>query len=218
MNKELEEFIQTKRQKGISDSHISSTLIAAGWSKELIDAHLQPGSVEDPVPLPPVHASARHTSTSFKYGTYGVEYIVMLLSLWIAAVAFGASLFYLISPNSGMYGTGELFSAASTAALLVNLPIYTLLFFRLKRQEKKSPLLRQNILRYIGIYIALISTFLTAVGHIIWNLFILMGGDGYNEHKHSSVTEILHILIILAIAVPIWIYYSRELRMNNKKS
>ena len=78
--------------------------------------------------------------------------------------------------------------------------------------------MRQNILRYIGIYIALIITFLTAVGHIIWNIYILMGGDGYSESKHSSATEILHILIILAIAAPIWIYYSRELRMNNKKS
>lgn len=203
MNKELASYIKARRKDGMGDKELLTVLVEAGWPKDLAAKHLHHDVPEPPHP--------KHGALNA--GSYPVEYIIMLLALWASAVSLGMGLYYLTFVTGG-YGDGA-FSAAATAVLLVSLPIYTFLFFRLKKLEKKQPSLKNNRLRAFGIYAALAVTIVTAAGHIIWSIYSMLGGSNYYgevQVEEHVVRDIARIAIVLIIAVPIWIYYSRELK------
>lgn len=224
MNQDLEAYIDIKRQHGATDEQIKDILLAAGWDHKMVDEHLH--APHDEVPTPAV-TRKKTVSKPRNSGTYGLEYAIMMIALLIVASGLGYAISYVVDSTNdtySFYGDGSLLSAAITASLIVSLPIYTFLFFRTSRQEVKAPSLRENIVRKISIYAALIITFLTTIGHIMWSVFMIISGGFSSYYSYESDSnyspgdDIVRAVVVLLIAAPIFAYYYRELRKSENKS
>ncbi len=234
MNQELKDYIQRKRADGVSDEQISTNLIAAGWPEEMISNSIK-ANLDDDVPPPPAPLLQQQNTTSthsaaitandnddINDGSFGVEHLIMMLSLWIAVGSFSGLLHTLlestVNPGTVDAAASSGISPVATAGLLVSLPVFTFLFFRTRREEERNFLLKRNKLRRFGIQAALVIAFLTAICHIGWGIYNLMSGggdssyDSYNDPTNSPAIEVGHILITLALASGVILYFQRQIR------
>jgi heme/copper-type cytochrome/quinol oxidase subunit 2 len=116
----------------------------------------------------------------------------------------------------GTAGAGDTSSnSLAIVALLVTLPIFVVLFFRLRQAEKTEPTIRRDPSRKHAVQVTLVVTFLTGIFKIITYLYSLInGGHGFldfsNIQTASPVADLLHTLITLVIAGTIFAYYWRD--------
>lgn len=214
MNPELQNYIEKKRAEGTSDEQIKANLVAAGWDATLVQSALRSDKQDDvPAPPPVTRPVFKPQEDKVESGSYGVEYIIMMLSLWIAAGSLASLMHYVV----GMFGADDgladldyIFNAAATAGLLVSLPVFTFLFFRLHKQEAREPRIKNNGSRKLSIYAALIIAFLTAIFQVIWGVFALMSSDS------KPFIEVANIAVTISVAGPIIFYYLRQIRGAKK--
>ncbi len=178
-------------------------------------SNLQTESDDDDRPVPVVHA----------YSTYGMEYVIMFLSLGVAAISWGTLLHgiidVLVKGNLGV--TGEFINPYAVSALAVSFPIFAFLFLRLAGIEETHPTLLRDASRRRGMQIVLVVSFLIGLSKLIGYIYSLINTSsiaddaaGYLSFysqtagvsdSQSAIGDFLHLLITLAIAGSIFGYY-----------
>ncbi len=215
MNPQLQQYIATKRIAGVPDNLIKDNLIAAGWSADLVSVGLGETNHNDAPPPPPSATTTMPTQSApvtvvATRSTQGLEYLIMFISLWVAATSLA---FLLHGTVDGLFNnTGsleEVLPLASTA-ILVTLPIFSLMFLRLKRSEQKNPNERNDPSRKNAIHLTLIVTFLLGLYNVITYLYGFMGGHQDYETHVSPIADLLHTVITLGITGSIFTYYWRD--------
>ena len=216
----LSEYIAAAREKGHSDDQIKHDLIAAGWDKKMVSAALMPDA-DLPVPPPPTETDPSSPRPVVQnLSTRGLEFIIMFIALGVAAVALGSilhsSVNTLFGSNESILGSGGSVPFAASA-LVVAFPILAYLFLRLQKAELANPSLRLDASRKRAIQITLVVTFLVGLGNVIYFVYSLMSGnnnDSYNTFGSSAANSLLgnfvHLVITLAIAGGIFVYYWRD--------
>ena len=220
-NKALIQYIAAARKKGHSDEQIKHDLVAAGWNAKMVAASIA-GESDLPVPPPPaVRGEGAPRAVVQNFSTRGLEYIIMFIALGVSAVSLGSILHSTINALVGSEqsalsgGNGAVPFAAS--ALVVSFPVLAYLFLRLKNAELSDASLRADASRKRAIQLTLIVTFLVGLGNVIYFVYSLMAGDTvdtYNSFGSPAASSILgnfvHLLITLAIAGGIFMYYWRD--------
>jgi len=230
-NSALTAYIAAARKKGHADDQIKRDLTDAGWNPGQVAAALSPA--EDlPVPPPPPGPDAGSRSDPPRavvqtFSTRGLEYIIMFIALGVAAVALGSilhsSVNSLFGSSDSMLGSGGSVPFAASA-LVVAFPILAYLFLRLQRAELTDPALRRDVSRKRAIQLTLVVTFLVGLGNVIYFVYSLMSGPSsdpynYNSFGSSAANSVLgnfvHLVITLAIAGGIFLYYWRDEHQNS---
>ncbi len=216
----LLDYIAAAREKGYSDDQIKHDLVSAGWDKKMVSAAIRPDG-DLPVPPPPPETDPSSPRPVVQnLSTRGLEFIIMFIALGVAAVALGSllhsSVNTLFGSNESILGSGGSMPFAASA-LVVAFPILAYLFLRLQKAELANPSLRLDASRKRAIQITLVVTFLVGLGNVIYFVYSLMSGnnnDAYNTFGSSAANSLLgnfvHLVITLAIAGGIFVYYWRD--------
>jgi hypothetical protein len=229
MNTALERYIITARTKGHTDNQIKQDLIEAGWDEAQVVTGLKSaGDLVPPPPPPPGHvksskgakavasdAKSLETDSADKFikvvpyrSTAGLEYIILFISLWVAAMSLAAVLHGIVDMT---FGNADSFyegvNSFATAALLVSLPIFSFLFLRLKKQEIVNPDIRRDINRKNAVQLTLIVTFLIGLGKTIFYIYQLLNIGNSDVSTGVFASELFHTIITVGISGLIFVYY-----------
>ena len=221
MNQQLLQYISFARERKAADADIRANLIAAGWNEAQVDAALQADDTAMMMPPPPPgitsiqnlpsgYQNARPIAVIQQRTTKGLEYTIMFLALGITAVSLGQLLHSLVDSSFGASSSNGLSSYASSA-ILVALPIFALLFLRLKKAEYSDPTIRVDSSRRHAIQLTLIISFIWGIYRLTTYVYSLLNGGGGGSYlgsdNTSGVANLLHTLITLIIAGGIFAYY-----------
>lgn len=209
----ISEYIENSRNEGVEDAKIRQNLLEKGWKDSEISKHLN-GNNSLNVPSPPEQktSTGAHLWITF-------EYILMFISLYIVIFSIWYILFQLVGSwllpdkTTGSYGYYSYYSYGSTekplAALIVSLPIFSVLFLHLSRLENKKPELRKLIARKILIYITMLINFIIILASLITLVSELLDGN---------VTTISVVRIFLTIFLTSLVFaYCISLVLEDKK-
>lgn len=223
------DYVEKMRAKGATDAEIKKALAAGGWLKEEIDQLFAEDGI--PVPAPPHRQTAPATPGNSqnqqpiavvqRYSTVGLEYIIMFVSLGIGAVSLGALLHAWVNSatriEAGWFAIG---ADISGIAAIVTLPIFLILFMRLRRVEQADPAVHNDPSRRRGVQLALIVAFVWGIKSIVTYLYNLLHGNADSLYSYYSrydnnptdpgtyqVAQVLHLVITLGIAGTIFAYY-----------
>ncbi|HEY5442291.1 MAG TPA: DUF5671 domain-containing protein, partial [Candidatus Saccharimonadales bacterium] len=130
---------------------------------------------EDPVlpppppPIPPAEPATQSITVdpdhplavSEVYSTYGIEYLIMFVSLAAAAIGLGSLLDAIVDLVGSKSGgsLGAFLNPYAEAALIVSFPIFVFLFLRLESKEEADPSLIADASRRRGMQIVLVISF-----------------------------------------------------------
>lgn len=191
-----------------------------------------------PSPMPPseINPPVEQSSGSFEngdaehpiavtqvYSSYGLEYLIMLISLAVLAVSLSSMLNAVIdlaASNSGSL-VSAIFDPYAEAALIVSLPIFAYLSLRLEAREESHPSFLADSSRRRGIQIVLVLSFIVFIGQLISYIGTLLGNasDSYGSSADllysnpvstggsSWWVQLLHAVTSLVIAGGIFAYY-----------
>lgn len=229
MNQQLLQYINFARDRQVKDQDIRANLIGAGWEVGQVDAALSAGP--DAAILPPPPPAPAASSAGVMVGmaapgpavgapiavvqqrtTKGLEYTIMFLALGASAISLGALLHDMVSSGiGGDAGSSDVVSFAASA-IIVALPIFAVLFLRLKKAELANPGIRSDASRRHAVQLTLIVTFLWGLGRLIAYIYSLLNsgaGDSsfLGSDNSSPAANLLHTLITLTIAGGIFGYY-----------
>lgn len=224
MNESLAKYIETAKHKGHSPDQIKTDLIQAGWDSAEVSAAL--GLQDDdllPPPPPPGHHGTGHAKSINKdhdpnanlvkvvpfRSTAGLEYIILFISMWVAAMSLAAVLHAVVD---GLFRSEFSFyegiNTFSSAAFIVSFPIFAFLFLRLKNQEIREPEIRRDVNRKNAVQLTLIVTFLIGLGKTIFYIYQLLNvGNSGVTGAGTYLSETLHTVITVGISGFIFVYY-----------
>lgn len=221
MNQQLLHYMAYAREHHIADADIRANLIGAGWQAAQVDAALASEDdlllVAPPPPYEPTSDASNSNAKTMSSGpiavvqqrtTRGLEYTIMFLSLGISAVSLGQLLHSLLDAATGV--TTDNLSSFATSALVVALPVFVILFLRLKRAELKTPEIRLDPSRRHAVQLALVVSFLWGVFRLATYVYSLLGGgegDYLGSNNPSPIANLLHLVITIGIAGTIFAYY-----------
>lgn len=157
------------------------------------------------------------------YSSYGLEYLIMLISLGVLAISLGSMLNAVVDLAASKSGSlvSAIFDPYAEAALIVSLPIFAYLFLRLEAREESHPSFLTDSSRRRGIQIILLISFIVFVGELISYIGTLLGSgsDSYGSSADllysnpvssggsSWWVQLLHAVISLLIAGGVFAYY-----------
>jgi len=224
LDSEGHEYVKRLQAKGLKDAEIRKKLEKARWYDHEIDAAFGVNDPDTPPPAPheragvvAATASGQPGAVVERYSTLGLEYGVMFIALGIGAIALGSVIHSYIDV---VFGQNQLFdSPLATAAAIIALPVFMLLFLRLNRKEKLHPESREDNSRRRWVQATLLISFLVGITHIIYYVYNLL--NGYNEPTYGNygsaagslsaggyqLLQLAHLAITLAIAGSIFAYY-----------
>lgn len=131
----------------------------------------------------------------------GVEYAMMTIALWIGA---GAMIWALLVLINGLSSFAAL--AMPISLLLVSVPVFSVLFVRLKRAELINPDLRYEASKRRMSQITQVAAFLVCVFNTIVTVYAILisfsGGSGPSVGK-----SLLNLLVVVTVAGGILAYY-----------
>jgi len=218
----LFDYVAKARDKGLSDPVIKSNMVLAGWDADLADAVLT-ADLSLPAPVAPKTPSNRLGGGSpnepiavvSNFTTRGLEYIIMFIALAVTAVSLGLVLHNLVDnlmnvANSSYEGV----VSYSTSALVVGLPIFLILFLRLKKAELTDSSLFHDPSRKRAVQLTLIVAFIVGIWKVISYIYTLLnaGNNSVSDYgTNPTLTgNLVHTVITLAIAGGIFAYYWRD--------
>lgn len=155
--------------------------------------------------------------------THATEYFLMLLSMALSAFSLGAILHSAVDQLTGAdssYYT-EAFSIAG-ASLMVALPIFAILFLRLKLAERKNPVKARDFSRHRLVQLTLVLTFVIGISKLTsyfysllnssesydsFSIFDLFGFFTGSSGTDSAMGNFLHMCVTVGIAGGIFVYY-----------
>ncbi len=223
MNDQLFDYVKQARDKGLDDTVIKNNLVIAGWDADLATAALHT-DLSFPAPAAPqtaapaaIHHSGSATPIAVvsTFTTRGLEYIIMFIALGVAAVSLGLVLHSSVDTLMNVANSGyDGIVSYATSALVVGLPIFLLLFLRLKKAELGNNNLFHDPSRRRAVQLTLIISFLVGIWKIISYVYSLLnaGNQSVNDYgaNPSLGGNLIHTLITLAIAGGIFAYYWRD--------
>jgi len=229
MNHQLLQYVTFARSRKLNDQDIRDNLVSAGWNAEQVDAALEAGDDAALMPPPPPGAAASAgglkpaaagpIAVTEQRTTRGLEYTIMFLAMGVTAISLGALLHNLVDGAFGRTTDDGGFVTYATAALIVSLPIFALLFLRLKRAEGTEPELRHDPSRRHSVQLTLIVTFLWGLFRLVTYIYSLLNpsNDSYLGSNISSAGgNFLHTLITVGIAGLIFVYYWMDEHKKDK--
>ena len=131
----------------------------------------------------------------------GVEYVMMTISLWVLASALTWALLAVVNGQ----GTFKLL-AFPISLMLVSLPIFALLYLRLRKAELENPVLRLDASKRRLSQITQILAFITCLSNLIAFVYILLSKIG-GESSISLGKSFMNLIVVLLIAGGILLYY-----------
>jgi hypothetical protein len=221
MNHQLLQYITFARGRKVKDKDIRDNLVAAGWEASQVDEALKADDSTLLMPPPPPGAAVTHSGISGgssapiaviqQRTTRGLEYIIMFLALGVTAVALGALLHSVVDNGFGYSSDLSGFTSYAASALIVALPIFAILFLRLKKAELANPQLRADPSRRHAIQLLLVVAFLWGLFRLVTYIYSLINGSGAEQYLGSNITaplgNFLHTLVTVGIAGSIFAYY-----------
>jgi Domain of unknown function (DUF5671) len=226
----LEQFVATAKEKGLSTTEIRELLASNGWSASDTAQAVYGEWAMVPTPDHPVlranagvlphGATNEPISVVQNLSTRGFEYSIMFVSLLATAFSIGAilhafvgNLFAEQTTTSDPYYSSSsdgIYSFAATV-LLVTLPIFVVLFLRLKKAELADPSLKKDPSRKRMSHFTQFLAFLVGIGYIVAFFYGLINGTAADGGGGPGVGEsFLQMLITLIIAGSIFGYLWKD--------
>lgn len=208
---DLELFVREALAKGASRQAIEAALAAAKWPPEQVREAL--GAYADvdfpvPVPKPRPYLSAREAFL----------YLVLFATLYLSAWHLGSLLFDLIErawpdpADSPYVAISQARSMRwSTATLIIAFPVFLFVAHRLGRELTLNPVKRLSAVRRWLTYLTLFVAAGVLIGDMIALVYNLLGGE-------IKLRFVLKVLVVGAIAGPIFGYYLLDLRREEKEA
>jgi hypothetical protein len=131
----------------------------------------------------------------------GLEYTMMSLSLWLIA---GSVIWVLISLING--GTSFKLLVLPTSILIACVPVFSLLFFRLKKEELANPDLRFDPSKRRLSQFTQIVAFSACLFNVVGFIYLALGkvaGEGGASIGKAALT----LLAVLVVAGGVLAYY-----------
>ncbi len=201
-NSDLDSFVQKARGAKLSDEDILQKLSAQGWPDSDINEAL--GDLE--VPKPPTNGKSKSTQTrnssdlldSREQGLKAkvFEYNIMFLNLWVAAFA----TFWIF--NAFLFTTDADVVKFPLTALMVTLPLFLILFARIRRVEAKDPDVKRVAARVHLVQTTQGLCFIVLLVHTIFALFQFV--DGSDTMAQQLISWFCTILIFGGIFSYYW--------------
>lgn len=225
----LEQFVATAKEKGLSTTEIRELLASNGWQASDTAKAVYGDWADVPTPDHPVMAAAGSISARQpnepisvvqNLSTRGFEYSIMFVSLLATAFSIGAILHAFVSnlfaeqatTSDPYYSSSSdgVYSFAATV-LLVTLPIFIVLFLRLKKAELADPSLKKDPSRKRMSHFTQFLAFLVGIGYIVAFFYGLINGTAADGSGGPGVGEsFLQMLITLIIAGSIFGYLWKD--------
>jgi hypothetical protein len=165
---------------------------------------LTPPAVEaasQPISLPQANGSDQPVPVVKVLSVRGVEYGMMSITLWVGAITLGWVLLNIINGSRGFD-----YLVVPTAALIVCVPLFGLLFIRLKKAELSNPSLRLEPSKRRWSQITQFLSYLACLINLIYFVYVVL-----QHAADESATPIgkaaLNLGVVLAIAGGILAYY-----------
>lgn len=190
-NQDLQTYIQKAQANKTPDETIKNNLTKQGWPEEMVRVALI-GEQELTVPKPPNDLKSAQidqvTSTSstlldsHEQGlkTRVFEYNIMFLNLWVAAFA----MFWII--NAFIFTADSSVIAFPLTALLVTLPLFLLMLFRIRSLEKKDPDIKRIAARIHLVQTTQGLAFIMLLIHTIFALYQILHGSDSTAQQLAS--------------------------------
>ncbi len=211
---DIQSYIEKERAKSLSDEEIKSRLIAAGWNSELVELGLKGDD------MPPLAPGATHpTDTSNNQidsakpvavveatSPKSLEYNMMFLTLWLSA--FGV----LFITNVFLFGGGtdNGFIGFALTILLICLPIFLILFMRLRKAEEANPELKHDLSRKKSIQSTQTVAFIIILIHTIITVYQVLNSSG------NIGSQVLSWLLTLIVFGSIFVYYWKDTHQSER--
>lgn len=197
----LAEFVEASLKQQHSREKISATLAAAGWSASEIDQGLAAWAETEnspPVPKPMPYVSAKE---SFLYALTFVSLAMTVFHVnWL-----GFDLIDLLLPDE--YGNRNFYGEIrwSLSTLVVFLPVFLYMNFRVLDDASKDPARRRSTVRKWFGYITLFIAAVVLAGDLIFTLNALLGGE-------LTLRFILKAGLLGVVSALVFVYFGNEMR------
>lgn len=140
--------------------------------------------------------------------TRGVEYGMMTIALWVAATTLAWIILNMLNGSSGFDSV-----VVPTAGLIVCLPVFGLLFLRLKKAELTSPELRLDPSKRRWSQTTQFLTYLALLINFIYFVYAIL--QHFSDDKAPAIGKsLINLVVILVIAGGILFYYWRDEHRN----
>ncbi|MCP1335744.1 DUF5671 domain-containing protein [Futiania mangrovi] len=198
---ELALFVRDALTRGVRREEIAAALDKAGWRREQVRDALAAYAEVDfvvPVPRPRPYVSARDAFL----------YLVLFSTLGLSAWHLGILLFNLIDlliPDPAQpWGEYRAMGIRwSVSVLVVAFPLYLYLARKTSREVAEDPARRASRVRKWLTYVTLFVAALAILGDVVALIYQFLSGD-------LTVPLLLKILVVALIAVPIFLFYLRD--------
>lgn len=209
MNPELHEFIEKSRHHHKTDDEIRQNLVAAGWDEHQVVQALQ-GGEDIAVPAPPTNQLKNHSDISQPSSTHapisvvenlsprGFEYNIMFITLWLTAIA------AVIMINIFLYGEGLESAKFPLTILIVSLPVFGFMFYRLKQAETAEPRLLFDPSRRKSVQSTQRTAFIILLIQTIFTLYAFIEGADEVESGKIVVSWLLSVVVFGGIFAYYW--------------
>lgn len=241
---ELHDFVQQAHQRGLHSQEIKELLIEAGWSHSDVITALYGQGLRVPVPPNPVGTSAVAATTSTQQmmspgqsnqplsvvqtvSTRGFEYAIMFFSLLASAFSLGLIIQRFIveqfaaPPSNVGYDyyddSGQGVYTFGVTVLLVTLPIFIVLFLRLKKAELLTPDLKKDASRRRMSHLTQFVAFLFGIGYIVYFVYAMINGVADDGTTDNLAKAFWQTLTTVVIAGSIFGYLWRDEHAANKE-
>lgn len=208
---DLELFVRDALVRGETRPAIEAALADAGWPPEQVRAALAGWAdvaFAVPVPKPRPYLSPREAFL----------YLVLFATLYLSAWHLGSLLFDLINaalpdpadPPYAVAGRDDSMRF-SVASLVVAFPVYLFVARLLSRELARNPVKRLSAVRRWLTYLTLFLAVTAIVCDLIALVHSLLGGD-------LTLRFVLKVLVVGAIAGPIFWFYLVDLRREEREA
>jgi hypothetical protein len=208
----LELFVRSALEKGLSKSDIEQCLLQAGWPADQIRNALDQYAdiaFALPVPKPRPYLSARDA----------FRYLLLFTTLYLSAYYLGSLLFSFVNlsfPDPALersYFRRTIMDDIRLAAsfLIIACPVFLLMSRRLYRELADNPAKRLSLIRRWLTYLTLFIAAGFVIGDLVTLVYNALGGE-------LTIRFILKVLIVGVIAGTIFGFYLWDLRAEEREA
>lgn len=140
----------------------------------------------------------------------GVEYGMMTIALWVAASSLAGAILNLVNGGGGFDAV-----VVPVSALVICLPIFGVLFLRLKKAELRDPNLRKDPSKRRWSQTTQFLAYISLLINLIYFVYTLLQKASGNKGP-SIGKSLINLVVIMAVAGGILAYYWFDEHRNRK--
>ncbi len=197
---QLAQFVERALAQGKSRQEIQDAMDGAGWSPSEVNEALSAWAETDfdlPIPRPRPYVSAKESFL------YALTFVSLAMTAWhINWLGFELIDLLLPEAHDDYFYYDEIRWSIST--LIVFLPVFLFMNFRVLSDANKDPARRRSTVRKWFGYITLFIAAVVMIGDLIFTIFTLLSGD-------ITVRIILKTGLLGAVAAMIFVYFRGEM-------